>query len=331
MSVWLLRKQHVGQVANLPSVAAAGPGNLGPTVKFKQAFTKGFHAALLELHDEVALGHRPRLCRRCPAGHVPDRPAARHRDLSAGRCRPISVSAQGPRWHAHRANRGDYPAEALDFIGKEVGPENVEISLGYVGVVHSSYPINTVYLWMGGPEEAVIRVALKRGSERMEDLKVRLRKKLGPHLREWVTRKWLEEGESAEKVARTVSNLRLSFEPADIVNEVLSFGSPTPIEGSWSAVPEHGGQSQPFAAKLFTELDKVPSLTDLQYGQSLDYPTYEVRVDRLKAAQSEVTVEELARSLLAQTSSSRFVVPNYWRDPASGIGYQVQVEVPQAL
>ena len=36
----------------------------------------------------------------------------------------------------------------------------------------------------------------------------------------------------------------------------------------------------------------------------------------------------MANSLVAATSSSRFVVPNYWRDPNSGIGYQVQVEIP---
>ena len=53
--------------------------------------------------------------------------------------------------------------EALDFIAKEVGPENVEITLGYVGVVPASYPINSVYLWTGGPEEALMRVGLKHG------------------------------------------------------------------------------------------------------------------------------------------------------------------------
>src|SRR5581483_6249949 len=61
------------------------------------------------------------------------------------------------------------------------------------------------------------------------------------------------------------------------------------------------------------------------------YPTVEATIDREKAAVTGVTAEEVARSLVAATSSSRFTVPNYWRDPASGIGYQVQVEVPQAL
>ena len=43
-----------------------------------------------------------------------------------------------------------------------------------------------------------------------------------------------------------------------------------------------------------------------------------------------MTAEEVARSLVAATSSSRFVVPNYWPDPKTGIGYQVQVEIPYA-
>ena len=40
-------------------------------------------------------------------------------------------------------------------------------------------------------------------------------------------------------------------------------------------------------------------------------------------------VAQVVRSVVAATSSSRFVVPNYWPDPKTGIGYQVQVEIPQ--
>jgi multidrug efflux pump subunit AcrB len=56
-----------------------------------------------------------------------------------------------------------------------------------------------------------------------------------------------------------------------------------------------------------------------------------VRVDREKLAASGGTAEDVARAITPFTSSSRFTVPNYWRDPASGVGYQVQVEVPFAL
>ena len=54
----------------------------------------------------------------------------------------------------------------------------------------------------------------------------------------------------------------------------------------------------------------------------------EVKLDRERAGQSGITVNQVANSVVAATSSSRFVVPNYWADPASGIGYQVQVEIP---
>ncbi len=54
----------------------------------------------------------------------------------------------------------------------------------------------------------------------------------------------------------------------------------------------------------------------------------DVTLDRQRAGLSGVTTAQVAGSLVAATSSSRFVVPNYWADPASGIGYQVQVEIP---
>jgi multidrug efflux pump subunit AcrB len=218
--------------------------------------------------------------------------------------------------------------EALRFIDKEVGPKNVDITLGYVGVVPASYPINTVYLWMGGPEEAVMRVKFKRGKVRIEDLKRRLRERLQPHLQEWVAQKWVAEGEPEDKVRERVKKLRLSFEPADIVNDVMSFGSPTPIEVAVSG-PKLA-DNRAYADRLKEQLGAVRSLRDLQSVQSLDYPTVEVHFDRQKAG-TLVTTDQFANSLVEATSSSRFTVPNFWRDSSSGIGYQVQVEVPQAL
>jgi multidrug efflux pump subunit AcrB len=221
--------------------------------------------------------------------------------------------------------------EALRFIGEEVKAAGgaVDISVGYVGVVHSAYPINTVYLWMGGPEESVTRVALKPGGVRVEDLKARLREKLPAHLRQWSAEKWAREGVSPDAAERRAAEIRLSFEPADIVNEVMSFGSPSPIE-----VVVNGpkmADNRAHAEKVYAELAKVPGLVDLRYGQALDYPTLDVALDREKLATTGATAEAAARAITPYTSSSRFTVPNYWRDPGSGIGYQVQVEVPFAL
>jgi multidrug efflux pump subunit AcrB len=218
--------------------------------------------------------------------------------------------------------------EALRVIGEEAGPDNVDISVGWVGVVPSSYPINAVYLFTGGPEEALVRVALKPGRVRIEKFKAALRDKLNAHLPAWLEEKWLREGVPPARAA-AARNLRLSFEPADIVNEVMSFGSPTPVEIQLSGTKM--ADNRAYAEKVRQELAKIPALKDLQYVQAQDYPTVEVNVNREKAAGAGLQAGDVGAALAPATSSSRFTVPNYWRDPASGVAYQVQVEVPQAL
>ncbi len=219
--------------------------------------------------------------------------------------------------------------KTLEIINEEVGAEDVAITIGFGGVSPSSYTINTVYLWTGGPEEALLRVALRHGtSVRVEALKHRLREVLPARLKAWLGEQLAAEGLPPARIAERLSDLKLSFEPADVVNEVMSFGAPTPVE-----IVVYGpklADTRSYAAKLREQLERIESLRDLQNVQAFNYPTVEVRVDRERAGQSGVTVAEVARSTVAFTSSSRFVVPNYWVDRSSGTGYQVQVEVPPA-
>ncbi len=208
----------------------------------------------------------------------------------------------------HIAKSEQYAKQALEIVAKTVGPENVDLTLGYVGMVHSNFPINAVYQWSRGPEEAILYVDLKDDAGiNVEQLKDALRNKFTAEL----------------------PGVRFSFEPADIINEVMSFGSPTPIEVSVSG--PNFGESRQFAEKIHEELAKLPYLRDLQYGQSMDYPTIEVNVDREKAGLAGLTPLDVSRSIVTATSSSRFTVPNYWADPKTGIAYQVQVEIPRPV
>ncbi len=197
---------------------------------------------------------------------------------------------------------------ALDVVKDAAGADNVETTLGYLGTIPSTYPINAVFQWTRGPEDAVVWVALRRGSGiRVDELKEELR----------------------DKLAAALPDVQFSFEPADILNEVMSFGSPTPIEVAASG-PDFA-QTRPYAAKVMDQLAQVPGIRDLQVAQSLDYPTIEVNVDRRKAATVYVSPTDVSRSLAEATSSSRFTVPNYWAAPQTGIGYQVQVEIPRPV
>ena len=192
---------------------------------------------------------------------------------------------------------------ALKLIQREVP---VEISSAFIGVQPASYPINTIFLWTSGPHEAVFQVALKpEATLRGEPLRERLR----------------------AVFAKELPQMRMSFEAGDIVSDVMSFGSPTPIEVAVQgpALPANRAHAE----KVLAELQKLSFLRDLQFAQPLDYPTIDVQIDRERAGQYGLTMSNVARSLVAATSSSRFVDPNYWRDPASGNAFQIQVEIPQ--
>jgi multidrug efflux pump subunit AcrB len=107
----------------------------------------------------------------------------------------------------------------------------------------------------------------------------------------------------------------------------MSFGANTPIEVAVQGADMEANRI--YAERLRTELGKVASLRDLQYGQPLDYPTIQVDVDRVRAGQQGLTVNSVARSLVTATASSRFVEANFWRDPRTGTAYQIQAEIPQ--
>jgi len=208
----------------------------------------------------------------------------------------------------HIAKSEALAKQALAIVSDELSPENIKLTLGYVGMIPATFPVNAVYQWSRGPEEAILYVALSENLKLSdESLKESLRQRL----------------------AKEMPEVRFSFEPSDIVNEVMSFGSPTPIEVVVSGADF--GKSREFAEKLRKELAQVPALRDLQLGQSMDYPTVQVNVDREKAGMAGLMPIDVSRALVTATSSSRFVVPNYWADPKSGIAYQVQVELPRPV
>jgi multidrug efflux pump subunit AcrB len=195
----------------------------------------------------------------------------------------------------------------LDVIKREAGPSNVALTIGLVGVHAANYPINLIYLWNGGPEEGWLAVQFKPNCGiQIEEFKERLR----------------------AVFAQEFATVRFSFEPSDIVNRVMSFGASTPIEVAVSgpSLPV----SEEHARKLYGKLKDIPALRDVQFVQSLDFPTVDVNVDRERAGLLGVKVGDVTRSLVAATTSSRFTVANFWADPKSGVSYNLQVQIPQA-
>ncbi|QNE42132.1 MULTISPECIES: efflux RND transporter permease subunit [Hymenobacter] len=192
------------------------------------------------------------------------------------------------------------------IINKEVGPDNVEISSTFVGTQPASFAVNSVFVFTTGPHEALMQVALKEGVHvNLSQLKERLRR----------------------RIHEAKPGLQLSFEPIELVEKVMSDGAPTPIQVNVGGknLKEAAGH----ARKVLAQLRQIPYLRDVQIAQPLQYPALRIDVDRERAAQFGLTSQEITQSVVAATSSSRFTSKNLWLDPKSGLGYQVQVQLPE--
>jgi multidrug efflux pump subunit AcrB len=196
--------------------------------------------------------------------------------------------------------------KVIDQIKAAVGEKAVKTSLGYVGTQPTQYALNNIFLWTSGPQEAVLQVelagdAVLSGEALKEDLRARFK--------------------------REMPDVDVTFEAAGLVDQVMGAGSPTPIE-----VAVNGRDlavDRGVAEKVKQALESIPAMRDVTYGQPFDYPAVAIHVDRSAAGQRGVGITDVGKSVVPVTSSSRFVLPNFWEDRDSGVNYQVQVQVPQ--
>ena len=201
----------------------------------------------------------------------------------------------------------------LDVIDRETHGQ-VSISMGYVGLAATNTSTNNMLLFMRGPDDGELRVRLdEESSIPLADLRERLREAVPAAIVPWLKETLEKKGLKPEQAARRAKLFALGFEPGDIVSEVMSLGSPMPIEVAVAGPNREDVRTH--ALKILDELKKIPTLRDVQLYQQLDYPAVRVDIDRERAGLSGVTVKDVSDTLLVGTSSSRYVAKNYWRDP----------------
>ena len=195
---------------------------------------------------------------------------------------------------------------ALHVLEGLVGKQNIAITSTMVGTHPASFSTNPIYLFMAGPQEAVMQVQLAESYKvNLDDLKERFR-------------------DTMKKVLPGVS---MSFEPIELTDKILSQGSPTPIEVAFTGKDKK--QNVIYALKMVRKLDSISYMRDVQIAQSYRYPSININIDRTRAAELGVSINDISRTLTASTSSSRLTEKNVWIDTKAGLSYQVQVEVPE--
>ncbi len=195
--------------------------------------------------------------------------------------------------------------QVLNIINQTVD-NHVEISSGYVGIIPSSYGSSNLYIFNTGTHEAVLQVKLDESYKvNMDELKDALRK----------------------NIAHAMPDLRITFEPIDMTEKIMSQGAATPIE--IRVAGKDMAQIEDYANKAVAGLKKIDYLRDVQITQPLKIPVIAITLDRQKVSQFGLNVTDIARSVTASTSSSRFTEKNQWLDEDKQYTYQVQVQIPE--
>ncbi len=197
-----------------------------------------------------------------------------------------------------------YFAQVEAAIRQLVGANQVAVILDNIGLPYSGINIALSDSATVGPMDGEILISLTKKHTPTAELIARLRQKL----------------------PQQFPPLQFFFQPADIVDQVLNFGRPAPIDVQVSGADNV--QTYELAQRLARQLAAVPGVVDVHVAQVPDAPALTVDVDRALATQVGMSQRETANNILVATNSSAQVAPNFWVDPRNGVSYPLVVQQP---
>jgi multidrug efflux pump subunit AcrB len=195
-----------------------------------------------------------------------------------------------------------------DFAGVEsairqlVGPQQISVILDNIGLPYSGINLSLSDSATVGPMDGEILISLSKGHTPTAALTAMLRREL----------------------PRRFAQLQFFFQPADIVDQVLNFGEPAPIDIRIAGADAAYATALSFARKLAG----VPGVVDSHVYQVPDAPSLTVDVDRAQASQLGTSQREASENVLVTTNSSAQSAPNFWVDPRNGVSYPLVVQQP---
>jgi multidrug efflux pump subunit AcrB len=197
-----------------------------------------------------------------------------------------------------------YFAEVEAAIRKIVGNEQIEVVLDNIGLPYSGINIALSDTATVGPMDGEILISLKEKHTSTPQHMAALRRELPGRFPE----------------------LQFFFQPADIVNQVLNFGQPAPIDIRVSG--PNSESSYEAAAKLVGDLKRVPGVVDVHVFQVPDAPALSIDVDRTLAREVGLGQRAVANNLLVTLNNSAQVAPNFWVNPRNSVSYPLVVQIP---
>jgi len=196
-------------------------------------------------------------------------------------------------------------AQIVAAIKRVIPPEQIETLVDNIGIPISS--INMTYNNTGliGAQDGDIQIALKDGSRPTAEYVRELR----------------------ERLPREFPGAVFSFPPADIVSQILNFGSPAPID-----IQIRGGKLDDnfdYANLLVSKIRQVTGVADVRIQQSRRTPVFDINMDRTRAQEVGLTTRDVTNSMVVNLAGSSQVAPTYWLNPANGVSYPIVIQTPE--
>ncbi|HUI74860.1 MAG TPA: efflux RND transporter permease subunit [Candidatus Acidoferrum sp.] len=198
-------------------------------------------------------------------------------------------------------------ADEVDGLIREtIPPREIQTVLDNIGLPYSG--INLSYSNSGtfGTADAEILVQLKGNRSR-------------------ATADYINE--LRRRLPRRFPGVQFFFQPADIVTQILNFGTPAPIDVAVTGMDQQGNYL--VAQKLSNEIRHIPGAVDVHIQQSFDEPALFLNIDRTRAQSVGMQTRDIAENVLVSLSSSFQTSPSFWLDPKNGVSYNVAVQEPQ--
>ena len=117
-----------------------------------------------------------------------------------------------------------------------------------------------------------------------------------------------------------------AFLPADIISQILNFGSPAPID--LQVMGPDRVANKLYAQKLLKEIQQIGGLADVRIQQADNYPQLSIEVDRSRAKKVGITERDVTNSLVTNMAGSGQVAPSYWLNRANGVSYPIVAQSP---
>jgi multidrug efflux pump subunit AcrB len=190
-------------------------------------------------------------------------------------------------------------------IAEVIPPEEIDTVIANIGLpVGKGAGFSTILSSNSGPDTAYLIVNLKRTGRRTS------------------TRDYIDR--LRERLEKEYPMEQFLFVSGGIVNMALNKGVPTPINVQVSAGTLE--KCRAAAERIVAAIEPIPGAVDVQIAQALEYPQFDVQVDRTRAKYLGLDQDEVAKTILTSLGSSVGYSPTIWIDPKSGVDFFMGVQ-----